>query len=136
MVLTKSYLFLSYTTKSKRFLFKDSKWILGGKGERCDKVCAKRNLVCNPDEQSKLTSKDLVRNAMKKAGEHCKRVAGPRDYAGTPFFSDETCVYLTKGSKSVCTDFTHKHHSALCYCGKIVSYIDVLEMLFRIFMVF
>ena len=110
------------------FLFADSKWILGENGKSCNKVCGKKNRTCNSDEQSKITSEPLVRNAMKSAGEDCKDVRGHRPYAGTPYSNNGTCVYLTKGSKSVCTGFHQEYHSALCYCGKMVLFIDVLKM--------
>jgi len=90
-------------------------WILGEPGETCNSVCGKSNRVCNPDEQSKITSEDLIKKAMLNLGKSCNKVVH-RDYPGTPFLGGQDCVYLTKGGNSVCDENKFAWHRALCYC--------------------
>ena len=62
---------------------------------------------------------DLAK-AMMEAGVYCNRLAGPRGYAGTPFYSGGTCVYITDGARSVCDRNRVPHHQPLCFCrGKL-----------------
>ena len=127
---------LSHLLRYMTFLFSDSNWILGEQNETCDVVCAKRNRVCNSDEQSKLTNEELLKSAMLKAGQLCKSVVGPRDYPGTPFYvpSTGTCAYLKKGLNSVCDRNRLSWHSPLCYCGKLLT-ITIFQKLQIIFVI-
>ena len=93
----------------------DSEWTLGKAGENCNEVCGKTGRVCNSVEQSMITDKTLIKEAMSIAGQTCK-VVKRRSYAGTPFFSKGTCVHLNPGAKSVCDNNRVAWHSALCYC--------------------
>ena len=72
-------------------------------------------LVCNSDEQSKITTEELFQNAILDAGVTCDNYDS-RDYAGTPFFNKGACRYLKAGKESVCDENKESHHRALCYC--------------------
>ena len=97
-------------------------WVLGGRGEICDNVCQTFGRKCDSEIQSKLTQPMDLGKAMMEAGVYCRRLAGPRSYAGTPFYSGGTCVYITDGAKSVCNGNRVPHHQPLCYCiGKLES---------------
>ena len=52
---------------------------------------------------------------MKDAGFSCKKLAG-REYAGTPFYGDGTCVYVENGAKSVCDNIRFPNIQPLCNC--------------------
>jgi len=95
-----------------------SNWILGAVGETCDTACQRTGGVCNPVEQSKLTSGTLLEKAMLEAGYTCMAIGGHRDYAGTPFSTGrlDDCYYMSSGGESVCTGNRYQHHRALCYC--------------------
>ena len=78
---------------------------------------------------------DLAK-AMMEAGVYCNRLAGPRGYAGTPFYSGGTCVYITDGARSVCDRNRVPHHQPLCYCrGKLELY-ENLSWIFKISIVY
>jgi len=95
-----------------------SNWVLGESGSKCNSVCAKVGGTCNSAEQSKLTSKALMEDAMLKAtGKPCK-VVDFRGYPGSPFYRPgaKDCFYLTNGATSVCDGNSYGGHSPLCYC--------------------
>ena len=98
------------------FSFRLTSWRLGEKGETCNIVCGKRGRYCRPNEQSKITSEQLVRDAMYKDVKSCKIVVGPRDFPGTPFFIEDICVYLTKGARVVCDENKNYLYRPLCHC--------------------
>ena len=92
--------------------------MLGESGSKCNSVCAKVGGTCNSAEQSKLTSKALMEDAMLKAtGKPC-RVVDFRGYPGAPFYRPgaKDCFYLTNGATSVCDGNDYGGHSPLCYC--------------------
>jgi len=101
----------------------ESTWILGGKGEACNLVCEGIGKRCNKDRQSTITSKESFEVAYSEAGHQmCEdKYVTQRKYAGAPFVADDgkTCVFLTKGAKSVCTPPLVPDHKPLCYCEPI-----------------
>ena len=123
----KTSLFLSCTNISFNVYFTESPWVLGENGETCNTVCSKTGRFCNQDEQSKITTGELLINAMLQAGHTCsgaKAIGGHRDYPGTPFSTglergrQDDCYYLTDGATSSCTGNDFVYHRALCYCYK------------------
>ena len=96
-----------------------SNWVLGESGSKCNSVCARVGGTCNSAEQSKLTSKALMEDAMLKAtGQSCN-VVDFRGYPGSPFYRPgaKDCFYLTPfGATSVCDGNDYGGHSPLCYC--------------------
>jgi len=100
-----------------------SNWILGGPGETCDTVCQRIGSVCNPVEQSKITSDELLVSALAEAGYNCTDVADSRSYAGSPFVSQLTnsCTHMIPGGTSVCDGNLYSHHSPLCYCDLLTA---------------
>ena len=109
-----------YSTYHSISFYTVSNWIIGNKNEACQSVCAKTGRVCNSQEQSKITTKDLFEDAMKKAGHRSCQKFVQRDYSGVPLIANDgkTCVYLNWGAKSVCDDVKYDDHSPICYCGK------------------
>ena len=108
--------------------FPERNWILGENGETCQSVCNKTGRTCNQIEQSKITTSELLKKAMLKAGHICSfhPAAEHRDYPGTPFISSKNnvCTYLTNGSTSVCDSNSYGHHRALCYCSGNYLHLD------------
>ena len=91
----------------------------GGDGKPCKEVCAALGRTCNSDQQSTLTTNDLVGNAFLKAGYSCRSFHMEANYAGAPFSTgrnNDDCAPITAGSRSSCTGNLYPHHSALCYC--------------------
>ena len=99
--------------------FPERNWILGENGETCQAVCNQTGRTCNQVEQSKITSSDLLKKAMLKAGHTCSSISEDRAYPGTPYTNsrNNVCTYLTNGATSVCDGNSYKHHRALCYCS-------------------
>ena len=99
------------------YLFIETNWVISEKGANCNDICAKSGRTCNAVEQSKLTTKELMEDAMVKAGQPCK-VIDSRGYAGSPFFrpSAKDCFFLTPGSTSICDGNKNRGHNPLCYC--------------------
>ena len=104
------------------------RWVLAAEGVNCNTACGGK---CNAAEQSKVTSRECMNEAMIKAtGKPCNWGVNPvhRGYAGSPFYfpplgstgvGDE-CYYLTTpGATSVCDDLFRNGLSmrALCYCN-------------------
>ena len=110
---------LKFPTNLTHFchLFIETNWVVSENGANCNDVCARSGRTCNAAEQSKLTTKELMEDAMVKAGQPCT-VTKNRGYAGSPFFRPKAgdCFFLTPGSTSICDDNLHIFHDPLCYC--------------------
>ena len=91
--------------------------MISEKGANCNDVCAKSGRTCNAAEQSKLTTKELMEDAMVKAGQPCD-VNNSDHIAGSPFFrpSANDCYFLSPGHTSVCDGNKNSGHNPLCYC--------------------
>ena len=63
---------------------------------------------------NEITTEELMKEKMEKAGYTCKEVTGHRDYPGTPYYRIETedCRYLTPGKTAVCDkiDYPGNHY--------------------------
>jgi len=88
-------------------------------GEACNSVCARNgNQTCNANVQSEVINEERFGIALSQAGHPmCKRVIKRRYFWG-PFVADNgnTCVFLTPGFKSQCTQPKEPTHRPLCYC--------------------
>jgi len=95
-------------------------WYEGEMGGTCDAKCTSVGLKCNAEEQSTITSCELMKDAFAKAGFECKSCPSSRDYAGSPFrgSTQNDCYFLTPGAKSVCDANQIDGHAPLCYCEK------------------
>ena len=68
---------------------------------------------------NEITTEELMKEKVVKAGYTCKEVAGHRDYPGSPFYRtiQKDCVFLTPGKTAVCDNIYYpENHAALCYC--------------------
>jgi len=95
-------------------------WYQGNAGGTCDAKCTSVGLKCNAEEQSTLTTCELVTDAFAKAGFECNGCPGSRDYNGSPFLQNgKNCYFFTPGDKkSVCNANGANNHAPLCYCEK------------------
>ena len=80
-------------------------------------ICNQIGRTCNQIEQSKITTAELLKTAMLKAGHNCTSISEHRAYPGTPYTNTRNgvCTYLTKGATSVCDSNSYAHHRPLCY---------------------
>lgn len=106
-------------------------WILAEKIESCKAVCEKSKSICNSLEQSKITTEELLKDAMAKAGHQNCTKFNHRAYSGTPLLSSDgilsVCVYLTEGSQSGCGQPLNSNQRPLCYCGIALLFIHVFK---------
>lgn len=95
-------------------------WVKGPDGSTCDAVCGDIGRVCDPAQQSSLTTNALVAAAFAEAGYTCRSFHGARNYAGTPFSKgtsgDDCAPFLAGSTQSSCTGNAYGHHAPLCAC--------------------
>jgi len=106
-----------------------SRWELGAAGSTCYQACIASGLACGAahiEKARNLTSNEAVGAAYLAAtGEACPGFHPAEDYAGTPFFTEDSrqlCAPFTaeNGKAPVCDGNTYGHHRPLCFCEKAV----------------
>ena len=93
-------------------------WVLGESMASCEITCAQSGRTCNAEEQSMITTNELIAQKMEVAGSSCEGFNKKVSSAARPFRNEETgeCAPVEVGSKSDCSETPYPKHRALCYC--------------------
>ena len=102
-------------------LIEYGKWMFAKPGMSCQETCFTVNGWCNAEKQNSLTTNELIKEKMRKAGYECKSFNKPETYEkGTPHHhleeeGGECTPVHPEGQKSDC-NFKSKFVHPLCYC--------------------